>query len=57
MQNAKILPYSISSRRDLNDYCPVPLTGADGARVINKMNELSAGYHVQFAADGTVVAQ
>ena len=57
MQNAKIMPYSISSRRDLNDYCPVPLTGADNDRVINKMNELSAAYHVQFAADGTVIGQ
>ena len=57
MQEARILPYSISTRRDLNDYCPIPLSGTDSDRVISKMNELSAGFHVQFAPDGTVIAQ
>ncbi|MBR1472332.1 MAG: CapA family protein [Lachnospiraceae bacterium] len=54
---ARVLPYSISSRKDLNDYCPVPLNGADYDRVIRQLNDLSAAYHVQFDEKGNVVPQ
>lgn len=37
----KIIPCSISSRDNINDYSPIPLDGDNKIRVINKINTLS----------------
>ncbi len=41
--DAKVIPCSLSSRSDTNDYCPTPLSGSEGQRVLQKLNDISAG--------------
>ena len=37
----QIIPCSITSSSDKNDYCPVPLEGEEKQRVLDKINEYS----------------
>lgn len=38
-----IIPCSITSSSGYNDYCPVPLTGSEKERVLNKISQYSEG--------------
>lgn len=51
---AKIIPCSISSVSDRNDYCPTPLTGEEGQRVIDRVNTYSADYGVIIDQNGII---
>lgn len=48
----KIIPCSVSSVSSRNDYKPTPATGEEAVRIINKINEYSRDFGVQFDADG-----
>lgn len=48
----KIIPCSISSLSNRNDYKPTPLDGEDAMRVINRMNEYSRDFGVEFNENG-----
>lgn len=49
---AKVIPCSVSSVPNRNDFCPTPLTGEEYIRVLQKINEYSAPFGVAFGADG-----
>lgn len=51
----RMIPASVSSVTDRNDFKPTPLTGEDGKRVIDRVNEYSKDFGVAFAEDGTLV--
>ncbi|MFD3156023.1 CapA family protein [Haloimpatiens sp. FM7330] len=42
--DTKIIPCSISSKTNINDYCPTPLKGNEKERVLNKLRRLSPTY-------------
>lgn len=39
--SVRVIPFSVSSVDNLNDYCPTPLSGDNKGRVLQKINELS----------------
>lgn len=39
--SARVIPFSVSSVDNLNDYCPTPLSGDNKSRVLEKVNGLS----------------
>lgn len=49
---AKIIPCSISSVTDRNDFCPTPLTGEEGQRVIDRVNTYSKDFGVTVDENG-----
>lgn len=49
---AKAIPCSISSVKNRNDYCPTPLTGEEGQRVIGRLNQYSNDYGVTIDENG-----
>lgn len=51
---AKVIPCSISSVTNRNDYCPTPLTGEEGQRVINRLNEYSNDFGVTIDDNGVL---
>ncbi len=53
-QSVKVVPFLISSDRKENNYCPVPATGSDHTRIINKLNTYSGDYGVQINNDGMI---
>ena len=53
---AKVIPCSISSSQDTNDYQPTLLKGSEKQRVISRVNELSAGFGVSFNGKGKAKA-
>lgn len=50
----QIIPCSVSSARDRNNFQPTPAQGEEAARIIQRINGYSAGYGVVFAQDGTL---
>ena len=50
----QIIPCSVSSVRDRNNFQPTPAQGDEAARIIEKINGYSAGYGVVFTQDGTL---
>lgn len=48
----RIIPCSVSSVSNRNDYKPTPLEGEDAMRVINRMNEYSQDFGVSFDENG-----
>lgn len=52
--SAKIIPCSISSVSNRNDYCPTPLTGDEGQRVINRLNKFSENFGVKIDENGVL---
>lgn len=40
----KVIPCSISTVQNLNDYCPTPLEGSSKTKVMDKLNKLSSGF-------------
>ena len=53
-QQIKIIPCSVSSVRDRNNFQPTPVQGDEAVRIIGRINGYSAGYGVVFAEDGTL---
>lgn len=56
--DAKVIPCHLSSRTDTNDFCPTPLSGAEGQAVLDKLNDISAGLGdtpITLQADGRVL--
>lgn len=51
----KIIPCSISSVNNRNDYKPTPLEGEEAERVIKRMNEYSRDFGVEFDENGDVL--
>lgn len=54
---ARVIPCSVSSVKNRNDFCPTPLTGEEYTRVLQRINEYSAPFGVTFDADGCYVEQ
>lgn len=40
----KIIPCSVSSKSNINDYCPTPAKGSEKERILNKIKNLSPTY-------------
>ena len=51
----KIIPCSISSKNDSNDYCPTIAEGEKKEKIIQLVNKYSADFPVFVMDDGTVV--
>lgn len=51
---ASIIPCSISSVKERNDYCPTPQSGEEGQRIIDRVNTYSASYGVTVKSDGVL---
>ena len=49
---AKIIPCSISSVSNRNDYCPTPQTGDKGQKIINRVNTYSEKFGVKANENG-----
>ena len=48
----RLIPCRMSTRRDINDYCPVAVTGKDARRVLRKINERSEAFGLHFDRGG-----
>ncbi len=48
----RVIPCSVSSVTNRNDYCPTPAQGEDAARIIGRINEYSKDFGVQFTEEG-----
>ena len=51
---AKVIPCSISSVKNRNNFQPTPLTGEEAERVINRLNTYSADMGVTITEEGIV---
>lgn len=51
----RVIPCSVSSVPNINDYRPTPAQGAEAERIMQRLNEYSADFGVQFDADGCPV--
>lgn len=51
-----IIPCSISSVADRNNYQPTPAAGEEAVRIIDKINEISRDYGIQFDHDGKKIS-
>lgn len=54
-QEIRIIPCSLSSVSERNNYQPTPAEGDEKIRIINKINEFSQGFGVQFDIDGKLI--
>ncbi len=54
-QQVQIIPCSVSSIRERNNFQPTPAQGEEAARIISRINTYSAGFGTFFAEDGTLV--
>ncbi len=50
----RVIPCSVSSVSDRNDYCPTPAAGSEAQRILDRINEYSRDFGVQFDTDGSV---
>lgn len=48
----KVIPCSVSSVSNINDYKPTPATGSDAERILGRLNEYSQDFGVQFDENG-----
>ena len=53
----QVIPCSISSMRDRNDYRPTPAKGEEAQRIIDRINSYSEGFGVKFDENGYVITQ
>ncbi len=53
-EQIRIIPCSVSSVQDRNNFQPTPAYGDEAARIIGRINAYSAVYGVSFAEDGTL---
>ncbi|MDE7223612.1 MAG: CapA family protein [Acetatifactor sp.] len=54
-QQVQIIPCSVSSIRERNNFQPTPVQGEEAARIIGRINTYSEGFGTAFAEDGTFV--
>lgn len=54
-QQVQIIPCSVSSVQERNDFRPTPVRGEEAARIIGRINTYSEGFGVSFAEDGTPI--
>lgn len=54
-QQVQIIPCSISSVQERNNFQPTPAQGEEASRIIGRVNTYSEGFGVSFAEDGTLV--
>lgn len=53
----KVIPCSVSSVAERNDYKPTPAEGAKAQRILDRLNEYSKDFGLQFDEDGYPVKQ
>ena len=53
-QDAKVIPCSVSSVKERNNFQPTPLEGEDAARVIGRLNTYSEEYGIVIEEDGRI---
>lgn len=51
-KDIRIIPCSISSVKERNDFKPTPATGDDAQRILDRINEFSAGFGLTFDEEG-----
>lgn len=56
-KNIRVIPCSISSVTNRNDYRPTPAVGEEAGRIMNKINDCSKDFGVQFDEDGLLVKE
>lgn len=56
-QQVQVIPCSVSSVKDRNNFQPTPAQGEEAVRIIGRINTYSEGFGVSFAEDGTPVHQ
>lgn len=54
-KNIRVVPCSISSVTNRNDYKPTPAVGEEAVRIINKINDCSKDFGIQFDEEGRLV--
>lgn len=54
-QQVQVIPCSVSSVKDRNNFQPTPAQGEEAARIIGRINTYSSSFGVVFAEDGTLV--
>lgn len=54
---AKVIPCSVSSVTDRNDFCPTPATGEEYVRILKRINEFSTPFSVSFDEEGTYITK
>ncbi len=54
-KDAKVIPCSVSSVAERNNFQPTPLTGEDAVRVIERLNTYSETFGVVISEDGSIV--
>lgn len=54
-QQVRIIPCSVSSIQERNNFQPTPVEGEEAARIIGRINTYSEVWGVSFAADGTLM--
>lgn len=54
-QNARIIPCRVSSVSSRNDFNPTPATGDDKTRILQRMNEYSRDFGVEFDENGGIL--
>ena len=50
----RVIPCSLSSVGDKNDFCPTPAIGTESTRILEKMNSLCTGFGVEFDEEGRI---
>lgn len=54
-QQARIIPCSVSSVKDRNNFQPTPAQGDEAARIIGRVNSYSKDFGVTFGEDGILI--
>jgi len=54
-EDVRIIPCSISSVSNINDFKPTPAIGEEAVRIINRVNEFSKDFGVQFDEAGVII--
>ncbi len=56
-QNARIIPCMVSSVSARNDFKPTPAVGEDAKRILERMNEYSRDFGVEFDENGEIIVK
>lgn len=54
-QDIRVIPCSVSSVSERNDFRPTPVEGEEAVRIINRINEYSMNLGVQFTEEGVII--
>ncbi len=54
-QQVRVIPCSVSSVQERNNFQPTPAEGEEAARIIGRINTYSESFGVEFAADGSLL--